>query len=70
MVLFSIVPARIVSTANAYVVYGGAENFADMFRFMESELLGGRCSYESPRLNLWQGLYHPDSKEAFASVSD
>jgi len=41
-----------------------------MFRFMESELLGGRCSYESPRANLWQGLYHPDSKEAFSSVSD
>ena len=67
---FSNVSSRIVSTANAYVVYGGSENFANMIRYIGREVLGNDCSYEPPRERLWQGLYHPDAEEAFSSVED
>ena len=67
---FSSVPAKIVSTVNAYVVYGGAENTANMIRYIGREVLGLDYSYEQPRESLWQGLYHPDAGEAFSTVAD
>ena len=67
---FSTVSSRIVSTANAYVLYGGVENVANMIRYIGKEVLGCNFSYESPRERLWQGLYHPDSKEAFSTVAN
>jgi len=67
---YSTVPSVIVSAANAYVLYGGAENTASMFRYIGKEVLGYDFSYSSPRERLWQGLYHPDCKEAFSTVSD
>jgi len=67
---FSSVPAKIVSTINAYVVFGGAENTSNMIRYIGKEVLGYDYEYDLPRMNLWQGLYHPDAKEAFASVED
>ncbi|MHB8117922.1 MAG: cobaltochelatase subunit CobN [Methanothrix sp.] len=67
---FSTVSSKIVSTANAYVVYGGAENTANMIRFIGKEVLGHDYSYDPPSERLWQGLYHPDSSEAFSNVAD
>jgi len=32
---FSTVPAKIVTTANAYVVYGGAGNIANMMKYLD-----------------------------------
>ena len=58
---FSNVSSKAVSTVNAYVVYGGAENFANMIRYIEREVLGNDCICEPPRERLWQGLYHPDA---------
>ncbi len=58
---FSSVSAKIVSTVNAYVVYGGAENTANMIRYIGREVLGLNYSYELPKECLWQGLYHPDA---------
>lgn len=67
---FSSASSKIVSTLNAYVVYGGAENFANMIRYIGKEILGNDYSYEPPRERLWQGLYHPDAEEVFSSVDD
>ncbi len=67
---FSSVSAKIVSTVNAYVVYGGRENTANMIRYIGREVLGLDYSYEQPLECLWQGLYHPDAGEAFPTVAD
>jgi len=67
---FSSVPAKIVSTINAYVVFGGLENICNMICYIGKEVLGYDYHYHPPKANLWQGLYHPDAKEAFASVED
>ncbi|MDM7912004.1 MAG: cobaltochelatase subunit CobN, partial [Methanotrichaceae archaeon] len=67
---FSTVSARIVSTVNAYVVYGGLENTRNMLKYLGRELLGCDYDYEPPKESLWQGLYHPDAKRAFANVDD
>ncbi len=67
---FSTVSSKIVSTANAYVLYGGEENAANMIRYIGREVLGYDFNYEPPRERLWQGLYHPDSSEAFSTVAD
>jgi len=67
---FSSVSTMVVSTVNAYVVYGGAENFANMIRYIGREVLGNDYICEPPRERLWQGLYHPDANEAFSSVED
>ena len=67
---FSSVSAKIVSTVNAYVVYGGRENTANMIRYIGREVLGLDYSYDQPRERLWQGLYHPDAGEAFPTVAD
>ncbi|MCX6679381.1 MAG: cobaltochelatase subunit CobN [Methanothrix sp.] len=67
---FSTVSSKIVSTANAYLLYGGEENTANMIRFIGKEVLGHDYSYDPPQELLWQGLYHPDSSEAFSNVAD
>ncbi len=67
---FSSVSSKIVSTVSAYVLYGGPENIASMFRYIGKEVLGCDYSYDQPQESLWQGLYHPDSKEAFSTVAD
>jgi cobaltochelatase CobN len=67
---FSNVPARIVSTVNAYVVYGGLENTRNMLKYIGRELLGCDYDYEPPKENLWQGLYHPDANRAFQEVDE
>lgn len=72
---FSTVSARIVSTANAYLIYGGADNAANMIRYIGKEVLGCDCNFEPPREMLWQGLYHPDfdrpgCNRAFPTLAD
>lgn len=67
---FSNVSSRIVSTVNAYVVYGGLANIRNMLKYLARELLGEKCDYEPPKESLWQGLYHPDSKEAFTNIDE
>ncbi|NMC09706.1 MAG: cobaltochelatase subunit CobN [Methanothrix sp.] len=64
------VSAKISTAVNAYVVYGGPENIANMVRYIGREVLGYDYDYELPKENLWQGLYHPDADEAFATVED
>jgi len=66
----SSVSTRIVSTVNAYVVYGGSENTVNMIRYIGHEVLGYDYSCEPPQENLWQGFYHPDADGAFATAED
>ena len=67
---FSNVPARIVATINAYVVYGGLENTRNLLKYLGKEVLGQDYEYEPPNAILWQGLYHPDAPEAFQTIED
>ena len=46
---FSTVSSKIVSTVNAYVLYGGEENTANMIRYIGKEVLGHDYSYEPPQ---------------------
>jgi len=64
------VSAKNTTAVNAYVVYGGPENIANMIRYIGKEVLGYDYEYELPKENLWQGLYHPDADGAFATVDD
>jgi len=66
----STVSSKIVSTENAYVIYGGKDTAANMIRYIGWMVLGCDYEYELPREKLWQGLYHPDSSEAFSTVGD
>ncbi|OPY53498.1 MAG: cobaltochelatase subunit CobN [Methanosaeta sp. PtaU1.Bin060] len=67
---FSNVSSKVLSTVNAYLVYGGADNIRNMLLFLAREVLGADCHYDSPKEILWQGLYHPDAKNAFSTVDD
>jgi len=67
---FSNVSGKVVSTANAYILYGGVENIISMLRYIGREVLGQDMQYEPPKERLWQGIYHPDSASAFATVED
>ena len=67
---FSNVSAKIVSAVNAYIVYGGPENTANMLRYIGKEALGHDYDYKPPQESLWQGFYHPDAPDAFATAKD
>ncbi|HWQ19797.1 MAG TPA: cobaltochelatase subunit CobN [Methanotrichaceae archaeon] len=64
------VPSTLVAVVNAYIVYGGLENTKSMLKYIGKEVLGLDYDYSPPEETLWQGLYHPDSKEAFRTVDD
>ncbi len=67
---FSSVPSRVTATVNAYITHGGLENVENMLKYLGKEVLGLEYQYEPPKETLWQGLYHPDSKEAFKTVEE
>jgi len=64
------VSLEVVSTANAYFVYGGSENTKNMLKYIGKEVLGQDYEYEMPKETLWQGIYHPKAKNAFKSIED
>jgi len=64
------VSPKIVSTVNAYMLYGGSDNIRNMLKYLGGELLGEDFCWDPPKESLWQGLYHPDSGRAFQSVEE
>ncbi len=67
---YSSVSPRIVTTCQTYVVNSGEENYQNLLRYIERELLGG-SSEVSPPLDLpWEGIYHPAASAAFSNIDD
>jgi cobaltochelatase CobN len=67
----SSVSPEILETANRYLTYGGADNVADMLRYLGRELAGEDLECEPPRKSPWEGLHHPDADRAcFADVRE
>jgi cobaltochelatase CobN len=68
--VYSSVAPRIVTTCQTYVVNSGEENYQNLLRFIEKELLGGTLEV-SPPLDLpWEGIYHPDAPAAFTDIDE
>lgn len=63
-------PPRIVSTVNLYILYGGSENIENMLRYLGREILGLDYDYELPKATFWEGIYHPDSAQAFSTIEE
>lgn len=67
---YSSVSPRIVTTCQTYIVNSGEENYQNLLRFIDRELLGG-TSDVSPPLDLpWEGIYHPDAPGAFTDIDE
>ena len=48
-----------VSRCHDYFVYGGAENYCNMLRFMAATVLGLDVAFDAPKPLPWEGFYHP-----------
>jgi cobaltochelatase CobN len=66
----STVSLDIVAQCRIYLVYGGAENYARMLRYLVVEILGEQLEYQEPVPFPWQGIYHPDVDQVFADVTE
>jgi cobaltochelatase CobN len=66
----STVPLKVVATVNAYHIYGGQENIANMLGYIGSEVLGAEYDYDPPAETMWQGIYHPDAERPFERIDD
>ncbi|NIA09195.1 MAG: hypothetical protein GWP10_05515 [Nitrospiraceae bacterium] len=64
------VPLKVVATVNAYHIYGGPENIANMLRYIGKEVLGLDYEFDPPAETMWQGIYHPDAERPFESIDD
>ena len=64
------VPLKVVATVNAYHIYGGQENIANMLRYIGFEVLGAEYEYNPPEETMWQGIYHPGAERAFENIGD
>lgn len=54
------VPAALAQQAMAYAVYGGIENFVQLFRFVSDTWLNTDYGYEKPAALPWAGIYAKD----------
>jgi len=67
---YSSVSPWIVATSQTYIVNSGEENYKNLLRFIDRELLGG-TSDPSPPLDLpWEGIYHPAAPAAFCDIDE
>ncbi|MDD2753970.1 MAG: cobaltochelatase subunit CobN [Methanothrix sp.] len=55
---------------NKYVLFAGPENFKNMLKYVCKEVLGLDFKFDPPQELLWQGLYHPHAKAAFATLDE
>jgi cobaltochelatase CobN len=66
----SSVPLQVTATVSAFFTYGGQENMENLFLYLRGRVIGENISFSLPRLERWEGVYHPDAPEAFASTID
>ena len=58
------VPATELETVFSYLMRGGVPNFQNLFLFLSDTYLGSSYGHEAPEPVPWEGIYHPDVKEA------
>jgi cobaltochelatase CobN len=64
------VPASVTAQANAYVSYGGEENFRELLRYLGNAVLGQSGTAASPQPLSWEACYHPDADRLFEATED
>lgn len=58
------VPPAELETVFSYLMRGGVPNFQNLFLFLSDTYLGSSYGHEAPEPVPWEGIYHPDVKEA------
>lgn len=66
----STVKPQIVATCQAYVTYGGEENFRNMLCYVAGEVAGMEIEAKPPEKVPWEGVYHPDAPSHFDNVEE
>lgn len=61
---------EIASKCYDYIIYGGVENFAEMLKYISSEVLDLDINYEEPYKLPWEGIYHPKIEGYFSNIED
>ncbi len=61
---------KIVATVSTYHVYSGLENIKNMFKYIGKETLDLDYNVDPPQDLMWQGIYHPDARNAFENIDD
>lgn len=64
----SSVAPRVVTTCQTYVVNSGDENYINLIRFIEKEVLGRNVEASPPADLPWEGIYHPDAPDVFVDI--
>ncbi|MEN6609433.1 MAG: cobaltochelatase subunit CobN, partial [Methanoregulaceae archaeon] len=66
----STVDHAVAANCYAYLTYNGEENLRQMFRYIKSVIRRTGEQVPPPAPVPWQGLYHPDSPNAFIRTDD
>ena len=66
----STVSPEILARIMQYIGINGKKNFINMVRYVAREVAGLDLDVAEPEPILWEGLYHPESPEVFASVAE
>ncbi|MGB9792338.1 MAG: cobaltochelatase subunit CobN [Thermacetogeniaceae bacterium] len=66
----STVSPEVIAKCYTYMVYGGAENYAQMLRYLAAAVLGKEVSYQEPTQHPWEGIYHPDAPSCFSRLEE
>jgi cobaltochelatase CobN len=66
----STVPLQVTATVSAFFTYGGQANMENLFLYLRGRVLGENVAFSLPLLERWEGVYHPDAPEVFASTRD
>ncbi|HOT94572.1 MAG TPA: cobaltochelatase subunit CobN [Methanoregulaceae archaeon] len=64
------VPPAVNARANAYITYGGPDNYKELLRYLESAVLGRGGDARPPAPTPWEACYHPDADRTFSSTGD
>lgn len=64
------VEPEIVTNSQAYITYGGEENFQNLLYFINNRLFSEKIRYLPPVELPWEGIYHPDSENVFTSLEE
>ena len=64
------VPPVVNAQANAYVTYGGPDNYRELLRFLETAVLGKNGVTRPPTPTAWEACYHPDADGTFSCTGD
>ncbi|MDO4177958.1 MAG: cobaltochelatase subunit CobN [Phascolarctobacterium sp.] len=57
-------------TVMKYAVYGGVENFKNLWLWLLNRFCFGEYSCEEPQQMLWNGIYRPEERKPFTSLGE